>query len=213
MDYKVLVTGGNGEIGSKIVETFKTFGYYVFSPSRKELDLSKDFDLIDNEFDIVINNAGINPLKSITDVNDLEVLQVNYLSHLKIIQKIIPYMINKKYGRIVNVGSIWVENSKHNRSAYSASKSALHSLTKSLTSEYSKYNILTNTVSPGFVSTRMTYQNNSDDEINKIIENIPVGRLANPQEVADLIFFLTTKNNYITGQNIIIDGGFSCTRN
>lgn len=213
MNHKVFITGGSGEIGKKVVEIFKSSGYDVYHPSRVDLDLSKDFNLIDTDFDIIINNAGVNPLKSITNVDDLEVFQVNYLSPLKIIQKVIPHMIKNNFGRIVNVGSIWIENSKYNRSAYSASKSALHSLSKSLTSEYAKYNILSNTVSPGFVATRMTYKNNTEQEINKIVENIPVGRMANSSEVADLIFYLTTKNNYITGQNIIIDGGFSCVRN
>jgi NAD(P)-dependent dehydrogenase (short-subunit alcohol dehydrogenase family) len=120
-------------------------------------------------------------------------------------------MSSKGYGRIVNIGSIWIDISKPKRAAYSASKSALHSLTKSLTAEYAHENILTNTVSPGFIGTDLTYQNNSKEQIDKLTKQIPIRRLGLPEEVAKLVYNLTIENNYITGQNIIIDGGFSCT--
>jgi 3-oxoacyl-[acyl-carrier protein] reductase len=209
---KVLVTGGTGGIGLNIVELFKSNGHIVDAPTRAELDLTKDITLIDTDYDVVINNAGINPVLPITEVTDIDVMTVNYLAPLRIIQNCLPYMKERKYGRILNIGSIWVEQTKKNRSAYSASKAALDALSRSITAEYAQYNILANTLSPGFIGTQLTYKNNTPDDLKQIVSNIPVGRLGTPVEIATLAYFLTVDNTYISGQNIIIDGGFSCTR-
>lgn len=206
---RILVTGGSRGIGSAIVDIFRKNNHDVYSPDRNSLDLSDDFKLLKNDFDVVINNAGINPLKSIIDIDSLDVLQVNYLSPLKILQQCLPFMVQQKYGRIINIGSIWIEFAKEKRLAYAASKSALHSMTKALSVEYAKYNILSNTVSPGFIATELTYQNNTEQDLDIIKSNIPVNRLGTPQEIADIVYFLAINNSFITGQNIIADGGFS----
>jgi 3-oxoacyl-[acyl-carrier protein] reductase len=210
---RVLVTGGSKGIGKAIVDLFLSKGHQVNAPARDILDLSKPlhFEGAGGYFDIIINNAGINPLTFIKDISDEEVMRVNYFSPLQIIQHCLPYMVDQKYGRIVNIGSIWIDTSKPKRAAYSASKSALHSLTKSLTAEYAPKNILTNTISPGFIGTDLTYQNNTKEEIALLSKQIPVGRLGLPEEIAQLVYTLSIENNYITGQNIIIDGGYSCT--
>lgn len=208
----VLVTGGTRGIGKAIVDKFAVEGHNVYAPTREELNLSNKVVLCNPKFDIVVNNAGINPLKDITEVSDQEVMRVNYLSPLEIIQQCIPHMIKQEFGRIINIGSIWIDLAKPKRSAYSASKAALHALTKSLTAEYANKNIITNTVSPGFIGTDLTYQNNSKEELQKIIDSVPVGRLGTTHEVANLVYFLSTKQNqFISGQNIVIDGGYSCT--
>jgi NAD(P)-dependent dehydrogenase (short-subunit alcohol dehydrogenase family) len=207
---RVLVTGGSRGIGKSVVENFIKHGHNVYCPSREELDLKLEAELSDTNFDIVINNAGINPLKSLQSVNDYEVMKINYFAPLYIIQQCLPYMINQKYGRIINIGSIWIDFAKPLRSAYAASKAALHSLTKSLTSEYAAHNILTNTISPGFIATDLTFKNNSKKDIKNIISDIPVKRLGTTQEIADLVLFLSINNNFISGQNIVIDGGYSC---
>ena len=208
---KVLITGGSRGIGKSIVTLFKEKGHDVYSPSREELDLTKDFTLVKSDFDIVINNGGINPLKLIEDINDREVMQVNYQAPLSIIQQCIPYMVANGYGRIINIGSIWIDLIKPGRLAYSASKNALHSLTKSITAEFGHHNILSNTISPGFIETDLTYQNNSQEQLDSLACQTPLGRLGTPEEVAKLAYQLTIDNNYISGQNIIIDGGYSCT--
>ncbi len=208
---KVLVTGGSRGIGKSICDFFTKKGHTVIAPSRKELNLLETSVLKDSNFDILINNAGINTLKNILHIDQNDVLQVNYLAPLKIIQQCLPYMIKQKYGRIINIGSIWIDIAKEKRGAYSASKSALHSLTKTITAEYSSKNILANTISPGYILTDLTKQNNTLQQIKKISKHIPVGRLGKPDEIAKTVYHLTVENTYITGQNIIIDGGFSCT--
>ncbi|CAB4125473.1 FabG Dehydrogenases with different specificities (related to short-chain alcohol dehydrogenases) [uncultured Caudovirales phage] len=208
---KVLITGGSRGIGRAIVALFIEKGHDVYSPTREELDLAKDFKLIRCDFDIVINNGGINPLKNIEQINDREVMQVNYQAPLSIVQQCIPYMVAKGYGRIINIGSIWIGLSMPNRLAYSASKNAVHALTKSIVAEYGGEGILANTISPGFIATDLTYQNNSESQIQQIKDKVPLKRLGTPQEVAKLVYQLTVENSFIAGQNIIIDGGYSCT--
>jgi 3-oxoacyl-[acyl-carrier protein] reductase len=208
---KVLLTGGSRGIGKSIVKIFQKNNHSVYFPSREELDLSKEIILNSTNFDIIINCAGINPIKDFDSALEKEVMNINYFSPLNIIKQCLPYMIKNKYGRIVNIGSIWINLSKQGRSAYSASKNALDSISRSLTSEYAHNNILCNTVSPGFTDTELTKQNNSEEEILDIIKNIPVKKMCTTESIAELVYFLTVQNSYITGQNIIIDGGYSCT--
>lgn len=208
---KVLVTGGSRGIGKAIVALFTEKGHDVYSPTREELDLTKDVTLVRTNFDIVINNGGINPLKHIEEINDREVMQVNYQAPLSIIQQCLPYMAEKGYGRIINIGSIWIGLAMQKRLAYSASKNALHALTKAITAEYGDKGVIANTISPGFIGTDLTYQNNSEIEIQHIEDKIPLKRLGTPEEVAKLVYQLTVDNSFIAGQNIIIDGGYSCT--
>jgi 3-oxoacyl-[acyl-carrier protein] reductase len=207
----VLITGASRGIGQTIANLFLDKGHAVWTPTREELDLSKPVDLKNRQFDIVINNAGVNPLKPIDQITDQEVMRVNYTAPFEIIQQCLPYMVKQNYGRIINIGSIWIDTAKPKRAAYSASKSALHSLTKSLTSEYAFNNILTNTVSPGFIGTDLTYQNNTKEELTILSAQVPVGRLGTTEEIAKLVYFLTVENTFITGQNITIDGGYTCT--
>lgn len=208
---KVLITGGSRGIGKSIKKFFIKKGHSVYAPTRKELDLLNNFKLSRTDFDIIINNAGINPLKNILNIEPNLVMQINYLAPLQIIQQCLPYMIKQNYGRIINLGSIWIDLAKEMRGAYSSSKCALHALTKTIAAEYSSKNILANTVSPGFIHTDLTKQNNSLKELEKISKSIPIGRLGKPLEIAKIIYHLTIENTYITGQNITIDGGYSCT--
>jgi len=208
---RVLVTGGSRGLGKAIADEFGKHGHVVYKPTRADIDLTGRVSLKFAEFDAVICNAGINPIKRITEVSDEEVMRVNYTSHLEIIQQCLPFMIKQRFGRIVNIGSIWIDTAKPGRLAYSASKLALHALTRAITAEHATNGIVANTVSPGFILTDLTKQNNTPEDIKRLEKSIPVGRLGLPDEVAKLVYSLTFDNSYIAGQNIIIDGGFSCT--
>jgi len=209
---RIFITGGSRGIGSDICEIFKKFGHEVIAPTREELDLSQPFSFIPDKIDILINNAGINIIDSIFEgENYEEMMTVNYFSPLRLFKLCLPHMKKQNYGRVVNIGSVWVDYAKPGRSSYSASKNALHSLTKAITAEYGTYNILANTVSPGFFITDMTFQNNTEEDLKDLRSKIPLGRLGYTNEVADLVYYLSVNNSYISGQNIVIDGGYSCT--
>jgi 3-oxoacyl-[acyl-carrier protein] reductase len=141
----------------------------------------------------------------------LETLQVNLLAPMQLIKGVANQMMARRFGRIVNISSIWSVVSKKRRLTYSASKAALNGMTRALAIELAPHNILINAVAPGYVNTELTRQNNSEQDINVIKETIPLQRLAEPNEIAETVFFLCSeRNTYITGQVITVDGGFTC---
>jgi 3-oxoacyl-[acyl-carrier protein] reductase len=216
-----LVTGASRGIGLAISELFKKNGLEVLTPSRQELDLLSE-ESIRNflkknshlEIDILVNNAGINIIENIENIstNSLtQTLQTNLVAPTILIQELSSKMIERKFGRIVNISSIWSQVSKSGRGVYSATKSAINGLTKAVAVELSQHNILINAVAPGFVDTDLTRKNNSLEQLELIKSNIPIKRLAQTSEIAELVYFLVSeKNSYITGQTIFIDGGFTC---
>jgi len=125
-------------------------------------------------------------------------------------QAAIPSMLSSGWGRIVNISSAWSKKGKEHRAPYSSSKFAIDGLTLSLAIEYAKSGILANCVAPGFVDTEMTRRILGDSGIEKILQNVPIGRLAQPAEIAEVVLWLASpRNTYITGQNIAVDGGFT----
>jgi 3-oxoacyl-[acyl-carrier protein] reductase len=110
----------------------------------------------------------------------------------------------------VNLGSVWSIVSKPGRLSYSSAKHAIDGLTNTLALELAEHAILVNTVCPGFVDTEMTRQNNSSEEIEALCKQVPLGRIASPNEIAELVYFLgSEQNTYITGQKLVIDGGYT----
>ncbi|MFA7676573.1 MAG: SDR family oxidoreductase [Candidatus Omnitrophota bacterium] len=215
-----LVTGASRGIGRAVADTFRSEGVSVITPTRKEMDLSSDSSIdryimsLTEPIDILVNNAGVNILslaEEVTDENIRETLQINLLAALRIIKKVIPLMVHAKHARIVNVSSIWAMVAKPGRLTYSMAKSALCGMTRALAVELAPHGILVNCVAPGYVDTELTKKNNSVADIENIKKTIPLGRLSEPAEIAEVVSFLSSgKNSYITGQTVIADGGFTC---
>lgn len=217
---KALITGASRGIGKVTAQKFINEGYEVYAPTRSELDLADDISIEkyiekykDVKFDVIVNNAGINDINLIENITDNEIqnmFQVNLLGPIKLLRGFVNGMKQKNYGRIINIGSIWAVVSKEGRSIYSATKNGIHGITNSLAIELAPYNILVNTVCPGFTLTELTKKNNSEREIATISKQIPMGRMAEPKEIAEVVYFLGSDfNTYITGQKIVVDGGYS----
>lgn len=215
---RLFLTGGNGAIGSAIKEKFISEGYEVIAPSSSELDLSeaknidKFFEKISPEFDVLIHCAGYNNPKSINEIaNDefLKTQQINLFSWMKICQICVPYMKQKNQGHILGIASLYATISKEGRTSYSVSKHGMLGLMRTMALEFGANNILCNTLSPGFVETKMTQKNNTKEQLEKLEEKIPLGKMAQPADIADVAYFMcSSANKYISGQNIIVDGGF-----
>ncbi len=215
-----LITGASRGIGKAIAIRLQQEGIKVLKPTRKEMDLLSNESIdrylgsIKEPIDILVNNAGINLLDFSYDVSDdniMETLQINLLAPLRLIRNITPQMIARRTGRIINISSIWSMVTKPRRITYSISKSGLNGMTRTLALELAPYNVLVNGVAPGYVNTELTKKNNTKEELEIIKKSIPMERLGEPDEIAELVSFLASeKNSYITGQIIIIDGGFIC---
>jgi 3-oxoacyl-[acyl-carrier protein] reductase len=212
----LFITGGNGEIGKSIISQFQD--YIVYSPSSKEMDCS-DVNSIRNyilntrinNIDVFIHCAGINNPKPYIDSTEnsiLNTMKINTLSFLYITQELSKYFIDDKT-KILAISSIYGSISRVGRLEYNASKSALNGMIKSLALELAPKGIVVNSIAPGFIETSLTFKNNSTETVEQIISNIPLGRLGQPTEIAWYVKLLcSSQNTYLTGQNIIIDGGY-----
>lgn len=215
-----LVTGGSRGIGKAIADQLRNEGYDVIAPSRNEMDLSDDESVMKYcqylsgiKIDVVINNAGINDINDIERISDEELdrmIEVNLRSPIRILRAVVPKMKENNNGRIVNIGSIWGIVSKRGRTVYSVTKHGIHGLTKTLAVELAPNSILVNTICPGFTLTELTYKNNTQEQIEVISKDIPMQRMAKPEEIASAVCYLVSeKNTYMTGQLIAVDGGFT----
>jgi len=214
---RVLLTGGSRGIGKAIYKELKN-DYEMIIPTSKELDLSslesiKDYFKINNKFDILINNAGINIIKDIDSIKDEDIEkinQINLVSPLKLIQNVVKNMKKNNFGKILNISSIWGVRSKEKRTLYSSTKFGIIGQTKALARELGEYNILVNAICPGFTATDLTMQSLSKKELKNITKQIPLQRMAEPKEIAKSVKFLISNDNtYITGQTLVIDGGYT----
>jgi len=236
----VIVTGGTRGIGAAIVELFQQCNAQVIGTgtNTKELERlnqeskEKKTDYIHLDFtsnesvqkflkfinkqdrvDVLINNAGVNKIDSIQDIVEDDwdwISNVNLRGPFLLTRKVSKIMQRQGSGRIVNIASIFGVVSKSKRAAYSTTKWGLIGFTKAVALDLAENNILVNAVSPGFVDTELTRRILIEKEINELVQTIPQKRLANPEEIAKIVLFLSSnQNTYITGQNIIVDGGFT----
>lgn len=218
LNKRVLITGGGRGIGRAIAEFYSARGYLVMTPSRAELDLSSKASVEDfiskggSTVDVLVNNAGENKIGSLDnlDLDDWDrILRTNLTAPMLLIRATARHMISQGWGRVVNISSCYSMVSRAGRGPYTASKSGLNGLTRTAALEYAAHGVLINALCPGFVETDMTRVNNSPEQIATLCELIPLGRLANPDEIARGVYFLgSEENTYMTGQAIVLDGGF-----
>lgn len=227
----ILITGSSSGIGKVAAETLKAKGYKVFQTGRKLLDIenyisinlsdpnnvNKLYNYVKENFgdiDILINNAGEYVYSPIDKMKPDEIIQIfnsNFISHYYLTSLVVPYMKQKKFGRIVNIASISGVVGEANASLYSATKSAYFGFSKALALELAEYNITVNSISPGWVETQLTENALSEEEKKETLDVIPQKRFVEPVEVANLIKYLISDNaKGITGQNINLCAGLSC---
>ena len=160
--------------------------------------------------DILVNNAGI-----VEDVQFYQmpleawqrVMSTNLDSVFHVTRQVINGMIERRYGRIVNISSINAHKGQFGQVNYSASKAGIHGFTKALALEVARKGITVNTVSPGYVATDMVLSL-AEPVRDQIVAQIPVGRLGEPNEIARAVAFLaSTESAFITGSNLNINGG------
>jgi len=160
--------------------------------------------------DILINNAGItrdSVFKRMTEQDWMAVINTNLNSVFNVTRQVIEGMIERGWGRIVNMSSVNALKGQFGQTNYSAAKAGMHGFTKALAQEVVKKGVTVNTISPGYVETDMV-KAMKPEVLKSVVDQIPMGRLAQPDEIAGLIGYLVSEEaGYVTGANISINGG------
>lgn len=218
-DWRVLVT-------ARSHDSYESFAEGIDEDVLQDLDFVPVDFLEQNELDrfleqieglsrldALVNNAGTNinnPLRDIR-VQDLEELHVvNLRAPIQLMQAAAGVMVSSGGGRIVNIASIWSVATRKGRLAYTSSKFGLVGATKTAAVDLSEEGVLVNAVSPGFTMTELTSRTLSEEDVEELSAKVPMGRFAQPEEVAGIVYFLCSEENtYITGENIVVDGGYT----
>ncbi|MBS7369931.1 MAG: 3-oxoacyl-ACP reductase FabG [Oscillospiraceae bacterium] len=231
----VFVTGGTGAIGSAICSEFsKTddviFSYNTGAEKAQELKANLcceavQMDVSDatsvnaavsevlksyGHIDILVNNAGISQIKLFTDITDDDwsrMLSVNLTGCFNVTKAVLPSMINRKSGAVVNISSVWGVHGASCEVHYSAAKAGLIGMTKALAKEVGASGITVNCVAPGVIDSPMNSSHLTPEELSALAEETPLGRLGRAEEVAQAVRALA-ENRFITGQVLGVDGGF-----
>lgn len=240
MDLKdkiILITGSSSGIGMATAKLAKKYGAIPILHGRTEKEelknLAKELnceyifcDVGDQKavqsevqrilekvgkINILVNSAGISPIQEFLDSTDefwIDMFKTNVLGTTHFCQAVIPNMQKNNYGRIVNIASIRGYTGTCGNPAYSVSKSAIINLTASLAKQFAP-NIFVNAIAPGFTDTPMS-KTRTDKKFLEKAESCLLGRVAQPEEIAEAILFLASdKASFITGQTILVDGGYS----
>jgi len=231
-----LVTGGTRGIGAGISRELKDAGYRVaanFAGNEKRASEfaaetgipvfkfdAGDFDAVQRgvaevvervgPIEVLVNNAGItrdSTLHKMTFQQWEEVIRTNLTSCFNLCRTVIESMRERRFGRIVNVGSVNGQAGQYGQVNYAASKSGMHGFTKALALESAAYGITVNAVAPGYVNTEMV-QAVPEKVLEKIIQRIPMGRLGEPHDIVRAIFYLVSDEaDFITGSTVSVNGG------
>ena len=161
--------------------------------------------------DVLVNNAGITrdmTFRKMDKANWDAVVQTNLDSCFNMTKQVCDGMVDRGWGRIINISSVNGQKGAFGQTNYSAAKAGMHGFTKALALEYARKGVTSNTISPGYIGTKMVMAIPKEVLDAKIIPQIPMGRLGKPEEIAALVLYLASDDaGFVTGANIAINGG------
>jgi acetoacetyl-CoA reductase len=211
----VINYNNSAEAAYSVVDEIKAKGGIAFacqadvSDSLQAQSLIEDTMSLYGRVDILVNNAGITrdkTFRKLTAADWKEVIDVNLNSVFYTTSAVLPMMTEQKYGRIINISSIIGQAGGFGQTNYSASKAGIIGFTKSLALETARNNITVNAICPGFIETDMVADIPAD-VLQQIVSKIPARRLGGANEIAKAVYFLITNGDYITGQQLNVNGG------
>ena len=216
--YRVAVTYSPGNTKhTEWVADMKAQGHDIFAVPCDVADLDSCAKAVTDvrdkvgEVDVLVNNAGITrdmTFKKMDKVNWDAVMRTNLDSLFNMSKQVLDGMTERGWGRVINVSSVNGSKGAFGQTNYSAAKAGVHGFTKALALEVAKKNVTVNTISPGYIGTKMVMAIPREVLDSKILPQIPLGRLGKPEEVAGLIIYLASEEAaFVTGANIAINGG------
>lgn len=186
--------------------------YFDLNNENEILEAIKQIYSLNKEIDILVNNAGVDQVslfQMTTKEKIKEVFQVNFFSILSLTRGLLKIFIKNKKGSIINISSNAATECDAGRAIYSASKSALNSFTKSLSKELGNFNIRVNAIAPGLTATKMIEKGINKKIIEDTIKKIPLKKIAQPQDIANVVLFLASDlSKYVNGEIIYVTGGY-----
>ncbi len=218
MHYKVIATSSPGNTKSadwlaemkKLGHTFHTVQVDVadFDSCAKAV---KQIEAEVGPIDVLVNNAGITRDKTFAKMGKVDwdaVMHTNLDSVFNMSKAVLDGMVSRAWGRVINVSSVNGQKGAFGQTNYSAAKAGMHGFTKALALEVARKGVTINTISPGYIGTKMVMAIPKEVLDSKIIPQIPLGRLGKPEEVAGLVAYLCSEEAaFVTGANIAINGG------
>jgi NAD(P)-dependent dehydrogenase (short-subunit alcohol dehydrogenase family) len=234
VENRAVITGGTRGIGGAIARRLLADGYECLitgTRPRESADVPDGMSYVCADFReraivddfarrlgdyrpaVLVNNVGLNikgPTATFSDSDYDVLIDANLRAPFQLIRAALPAMIEARWGRVVNIASIWSLSGNREDGAYCASKFGLDGLTAAVAAEVAPHGVLVNAVSPGFIYTEAAQEAYSDEDLEVVSRQIPLGRLGRPEEVAALVSWLVSdENTYLTGQNVLIDGGLT----
>ncbi len=215
--YSVAINYNKSEQRALSLCSFCASEGFTVLPVKCDVSVSSDVEMMFSQIEeklgaveVLINNAGVSLwglFDTVTDEEWNNVIGTNLTGTFNCTRRAVPSMLKNKYGSIINISSVWGQEGASCEAVYSASKAGVIGLTKALAKEYAPSGITVNCICPGVIDTDMMSRF-SDEEKAEICEEIPMGRMGSPEEVADAVSFFANENSsYVTGQILGINGG------